>query len=272
MRPLLVDTHCHLDFPELAADRAGVLARARSSGVGRMITIATRKANWQAYLDIAASDPDVYCTLGVHPDHALEPGETVTAAELIAAATTNPRVVGFGECGLDYHYETFDKQAQLDGLHAHITAAQATGLPVVIHARDADDDMAAALADRYREQPYTGLLHCFSSGAELAQAALDIGFYISFSGIVTFKNAAMLQQIARAVPMERMLVETDAPYLAPVPVRGKPNEPSFVKYTAQYLANLKGLSFDDFVVRTTMNAESIFTRLQPVQGERQVLA
>ena len=264
--PLLIDTHCHLDFPELTTDLAGVLARARANGVGRMITIATRKANWPIYLDIADSNPNLYCTVGVHPDHAPEPGETVTAAELIAAAH-HPKVVGFGECGLDYHYESFDKQAQLDGLYAHITAAQQTGLPVVIHSRDADEDMAAELTARYRERPYTGLLHCFTSGPALAQAALDIGFYISFSGIVTFKNAKALQDIARSVPIDRMLIETDAPYLAPVPMRGKSNEPSFIKHTAQYLADLKGMGYETFVAQTTKNAETVFSKLQPIQEQ-----
>ena len=256
----LIDTHCHLDFPEFA-DRHSVLDRAAAAGVTRMITIATRKADWPKYLEIAHSDPRLYCTIGVHPDHAAEAGEQVTAAELIAASA-DPRVVGFGECGLDYYHEGFDASAQAEGLDAHITAAQQTGLPVIIHARDADDDMAAQLTRRYNERPYTGLLHCFSSGLGLAQAALDIGFYVSFSGIVTFKNAKLVQEAARLVPLDRMLIETDAPYLAPAPLRGKVNEPAYVAHTAQYLADLKGVPLAEYAAITTRNAERVFKRLQ----------
>jgi len=260
---LLVDTHCHLDFAELSADRAGVLARAAEAGVGRMVTIATHKTRWQTYLDIANQNANIFCTLGVHPDHVSEDGQDVTADELVAAINANPKVVGIGECGLDY-YREHDKVVQARALTAHIEAAQRTGLPVIIHAREADDDMIAQLTTPYRDKTYTGLLHCFASTRRLAEAALEIGFYISFSGIVTFKNAKELQDIARDVPVERMLVETDAPFLAPVPMRGKINEPSYVRHTAQFLADLKGLPLDEFTRITTANAERVFSRMKAI--------
>ena len=257
---MLIDTHCHLDFPELAADRTGVLARATEAGIGRMVTIATHKTRWPTYLQIARENPNVFCTLGVHPDHVAEDGQDMSAEELVAAINANPKVVGIGECGLDY-YREHDKDIQARALAAHIDAAQQTGLPVIIHARDADVDMIEQLTTPYHTRPYTGLLHCFASGRKLAEAALEIGFYISFSGIVTFKNARDLQEIARDVPLERMLVETDAPFLAPVPLRGKINEPSYVRHTAQFLADLKGVPLDDFARITTANAQCVFGRL-----------
>ena len=260
---MLIDTHCHLDFKELAEDRAGVLERAMEAGVDRMITIATNKSRWPSYLQIAAENPNIYCSIGVHPESVGEPDEDFTAADIIALVNANPKVVGIGECGLDYHYEDAATPAmQARYFDEHIAAAQETGLPVIIHARDADDDMAAQLHRRYREKSFTGLLHCFSSTQKLAEAALEIGFYVSFSGIVTFKNAKSIQDTARIVPVEKMLVETDAPFLAPVPMRGKSNEPSYVRYTAQYLADLKGLSLADFAAQTTRNAETVFSRLK----------
>lgn len=257
---LLVDTHCHLDFAELSADRVGLLARAKEAGVGRMVTIGTHKTRWPTYLQIAAENANVFCTLGVHPDHVAEDGQEMSADELVAAINANTKVVGIGECGLDY-YREHDKEIQARALAAHIDAAQQTGLPVIIHSREADDDMIVQLTTPYKVKPYTGLLHCFASTRKLAEAALEIGFYISFSGIVTFKNAKDLQDIARDVPLDRMLVETDAPFLAPVPMRGKINEPSYVRYTAQYLADLKGVSLDEFTRITTANAERVFSRM-----------
>lgn len=258
---MLVDTHCHLDFPELANDRDGVLARAKEAGVARMISISTHKSRWQNYLDIANAYENVFCSIGVHPHHVAEDGEDATANEIIALVNANKKVVGIGEAGLDYYYDTAPKDVQARAFSEQIIACQETGLPLIVHARDADEDMAAQLTRHYKEKSYSGLLHCFSSGADLARAALDIGFYISFSGIVTFKNAETVKEVARFVPMDRMLVETDAPFLAPVPLRGKINEPSYVKHTAQYLADLKGLSLAEFTNVTTQNAERVFTRI-----------
>lgn len=258
---MLIDTHCHLDFPELANDRVGVLARAAAAGVGRMITIATHKSKWASYQQIAAENNNVYCSIGVHPHHVAEDGEAVSAQEIIGVVAANPKVVGIGECGLDYYYDHAPRDVQAKYFDEQITASQETGLPVILHARDADADMAAQLHRRYKEKSFTGLLHCFSSTRALAEAALEIGFYISFSGIATFKNAEEIRSVARMMPVDRMLVETDAPFLAPVPLRGKINEPSYVVHTAQLLADVKGLSLADFTAQTTQNAERIFTRL-----------
>lgn len=257
---MLIDTHCHLDFPELASQRDDVLARAHAAGVERMITISTHKSRFAVYQKIAAEFPHIFCTAGVHPHHTAEAGEDITAAELVAAAA-NPKVVGLGETGLDYYYNHSDRDAQVRAFEAHIEAAQETGLPLIIHTRDADKDTAALLTSAYKQKAMNGLLHCFTSGMDLALQALDIGFYISFSGIVTFKNAESIRETAKAVPLNRILVETDAPYLAPVPERGKVNEPSFVRHTAQYLADLKGMPLADFAAQTSANARTVFKRL-----------
>lgn len=258
---MLIDTHCHLDFPELAEQRADLLARAAAAGVDRMITISTHKSRFATYQQLADEYPHIFCTLGVHPHHTAEAGEDITADELIAAANANPKVVGLGETGLDYYYNHSDRATQHTAFKAHIAAAQETGLPLVIHTRDADDDTAALLTSAYKEKPMNGLLHCFTSGKQLAMQALDIGFYVSFSGIVTFKNAESIRDTAKDVPLDRILVETDAPYLAPVPMRGRVNEPSFVRHTAQFLADLKEMPLADFAAQTTANARRVFTRL-----------
>lgn len=260
---MIIDTHCHLDFPELTNDLVGVLERAKVAGIDRMITIATHKSRWDNYLKLANENDGVYCSIGVHPDHAGEDAEIdVKAMEIINLINANPKVVGIGECGLDYHWDTAPRDVQVRVFDEHITASQETGLPVILHARDADTDMAAQLHRRYKEKPFTGLLHCFSSGQALAEAALEIGFYVSFSGIVTFKNAEDIRTVARMVPSDKILIETDAPFLAPVPLRGKINEPAYTRHTAQLLADIRGLSLTDFAKQTTDNAERIFTRLQ----------
>lgn len=258
---MLVDTHCHLDFPELAADRTAVLSRAAQAGVETLITISTHKSRFTTYLALAQAHENIFCTLGVHPHHTAEAGEDIDAKTLIAAANANPKVVGLGETGLDYYYNYSDQATQTKAFQAHITAAQETGLPLVIHTRDADDDTANILSRAYAERPFKGLLHCFTSGADLAKVALSLGMYISFSGIVTFKNAAAIRDVAKDVPADRILVETDAPYLAPVPMRGKVNEPAYVLHTAQFLADLRGVSLADFAAQTTANAKRIFHRI-----------
>ena len=254
----LVDSHCHLDFPDFAAERDAVIARARAAGVGTLVTICTKITEFDTVRAIAESDPDIWCTVGIHPhEAAAEPA--VDEARLTALAG-HPKVIGIGECGLDYHYELSPRDRQLVVFRTHARAAREAGLPLIVHTREADADTASLLAEESRGGRLTGVLHCFTSGHKLALQALDLGFYISFSGIVTFKNAEDLRETARAVPLERMLVETDAPYLAPVPKRGKRNEPAFVAHTAAFIAGLKGISADALAEATTANFHRLFPK------------
>jgi len=257
---VLVDSHCHLDFPELAADRAGVLARAKAAGVDRMVTISTRVRRFYEVRAIAEENAEVWCSVGTHPHHAHEEPE-ITTADLVRLSA-HPRCVAIGEVGLDYHYEG-DYAAQATGFRRHIAASRETGLPLVIHARDADDDMAAILEDESEKGAFPFVLHCFSSGIELARRGLALGGYVSFSGILTFKNAATIQEVAEFAPADRILVETDAPYLAPVPHRGASNEPGFVRHTAEKLAELRGVSFEEIAATTTANFYRLFTKAKP---------
>jgi TatD DNase family protein len=252
---MLVDSHCHLDFPDFAAERDAVVARARSTGVGTMLTISTRLDQFLEVRAIAAAYPDIWCSVGAHPHEAAD-HETTTSDELIRLAS-HPRVVGIGETGLDYHYDHSPRDIQERVFRAHIAASKTTGLPLIIHAREADDDIARILRD---EAPPPGVLHCFSSGRGLAEAALDLGFLISISGIVTFRNADDLRAIVRDVPLDRLLVETDAPYLAPVPYRGKRNEPAFVAATAAAVAALKGVEPAELAEATTANFFRLFAK------------
>jgi TatD DNase family protein len=255
---MLVDSHCHLDFPDFADERADVIGRARASGVGCMLSISTKLSTFPAVRAIAESNRDVFCTVGIHPHEA--DAEKLDSTQVLIDAAAHPRVVGIGETGLDYYYEHSDRGAQARVFRAHIAAARATGLPLVVHARDADDDMARILVEEHKQGAFPGLLHCFSSSRELAEAALGIGFYISFSGIVTFKNAESVRATARMVPRDRLLVETDAPYLAPVPKRGKRNEPAFVVHTARALADLRGEAPDALADETTDNFFRLFAK------------
>jgi TatD DNase family protein len=256
---MLTDTHCHLDFPDLAADIDGVLARARAAGVGRMITISTHVARVERYRALAEAHEDVFFTVGTHPHYAdLE--LDVTAERLVALAD-HPKCVGIGEAGLDYHYDKAPRAAQAQGLRTHIAAARQTQLPLVIHARAADDDMIAILEDESGKGTFPAVLHCFSSGPELARRGLALGFFLSMSGILTFKASEELREIAREAPLHQLLVETDAPYLAPMPHRGKRNEPGFVRHTAAVLAELKSLSLEELAAITSRNAERLFGRL-----------
>jgi len=255
---MLVDSHCHLDFPDFAPDLDGVMARARDAGVGAMVTICTRLSRFDEIRAIAEARENVWCSVGVHPHEAAEEG--VSEPSRLLELARHPRVVGFGETGLDYYYEHSPREAQRRSFRAHIAAARETGLPLIVHTRDADDDTVAVLAEEHAKGPFTGLIHCFSSSRELAEKALKIGFYISISGIVTFKKAEALRETVRAVPLERLLVETDAPYLAPVPHRGKRNEPAYVARTAACVAEIKGVSPEALARATTDNFFRLFAK------------
>jgi TatD DNase family protein len=256
---LLVDSHCHLDFPDFADDLEGVIAHAAEAGVGHMLTIATSLGKFEGVRAVAERFPNVYCTVGIHPHEAgKEPG--VDAARLVALAQ-HPKVVGFGETGLDYFYEHSPRADQQASFRAHIAAARQTGLPVIIHTRDADDDTAAILTEEHGAGAFPGLVHCFSSGPQLADLAVKLGLYISLSGIITFNKADALRQTAKSVPLERLLVETDAPFLAPIPKRGKRNEPAFVAHTAAKLAALKELPVSAITEATTENFFRLFQKV-----------
>jgi TatD DNase family protein len=256
---MLVDSHCHLDFPEFAPELDAVVARAKGAGVGLCVTIGTKLSGFARVREVAERFDNVWCSIGVHPHEAdVEP--LADASPLIEAAK-HPKVVGIGESGLDYYYEHSPREAQKGNFHAHIAAARATGLPLIVHTRDADDDTIAILREEMARAPFTGLIHCFTGTQALADAALEIGFSISVSGIATFKNSQGLRDIIGNVPLDRLLVETDAPYLAPVPVRGKRNEPAFVAYTAAALAALKGVSVDTLAAATTENFFRLFTKV-----------
>lgn len=256
---MLVDSHCHLDFPDFAEERAAIVARAKAAGVERMVTISTRVKRFPELLEIAEEFPEVYCSVGTHPHNADEELD-VTAAELVRLAA-HPKVVAIGEAGLDYFYDKAPREAQAKGLRTHIAAARETGLPLVIHARSADEDMAAILEEEMGKGVFPFILHCFSSGAGLARAGVRLGGYVSFSGILTFKNSAEIREIAKQVPRDRLLVETDAPYLAPIPYRGKRNEPAFVANTAAVLAETIGVSAQDIAEITTANFFRLFTKM-----------
>lgn len=256
---MLVDSHCHLDFPEFTDELDEVVARARSVGVGMMLTINTHITRFSQVLAVAERFPEIYCTVGIHPHEAgTEPAADVDALIRLAE---HPKVVGFGETGLDYYYDKSPRDRQRDSFRTHIAAARRTGLPVVIHTRDADDDMASILADEMGKGAFTGLVHCFSSGQELAEIALNLGLYISVSGIVTFKKAEALQAVIAAVPLDRLLVETDCPFLAPIPYRGKRNEPAYVTHTAAKLAELKGVGAAELAQVTTANFRRLFNKV-----------
>lgn len=256
---LLIDSHCHLDFPDFAEERDEIIARARRAGIGLMLTISTRLDQFDRVLAVAEAYPDVYCTVGVHP-HEADDHIDVAAARLIELAR-HPKVVGIGETGLDYFYEHSDRTAQKNCFLAHIAAARDTGLPVIIHTRDADEDTAVILDAEMAKGKFKGLLHCFSSSHALAEVAVKHDMMVSFSGILTFNKARGVQDSAQALPLQNLLVETDAPYLAPVPLRGKRNEPSFVVHTAAFLAKLKGVSVTEITEATTENFLRLFDKV-----------
>jgi TatD DNase family protein len=259
---MLIDTHCHLDFPDFAAERDAIVARAHAAGVKQMITISTRVRKFPDILAIAETYPSVFCSVGTHPHNADEELD-ITVAELVALSR-HSRVVAIGEAGLDYFYDNAPRDAQAIGLRNHIAAARETGLPLVIHSRSADEDMAAILTEETGKGAFPFLLHCFSSGPDLARTGVEFGGYVSFSGILTFPKSEELREIAKTVPPERMLVETDAPYLAPKPFRGKRNEPAYVAHTAAVLAETIGVSTEDIARMTTENAFRIFSKMPRV--------
>lgn len=259
---MLIDTHCHLDFPDFEAERNDIVARAHAAGVKQMVTISTRVKKFPTILAIAEKYPSVFCSVGTHPHNADEELD-VTVPELVALSN-HPRVVAIGEAGLDYFYDNAPRDAQQIGLRNHIAAARETGLPLVIHSRSADEDMAAILTEETGKGAFPFLLHCFSSGPELARIGVELGGYVSFSGILTFPKSEELREIAKTVPLERMLVETDAPYLAPKPFRGKRNEPAYVAHTAAVLAETVGVSVDEIARITTENAFRIFSKMPRV--------
>lgn len=255
---MLVDSHCHLDFDDFNEDRAETIQRARDAGVATMVTICTRVTRFEEIRAIAESDSDIWCSVGIHPHQAEE--EPVVSVEDLVTRAAHPKVIGIGETGLDYYYDNSPRDLQQSSFRTHIAAARETGLPLIVHTRDADDDMADILEDEMGKGAFPGVLHCFSSGRRLAERALDIGFYISLSGIVTFKNAQDLRDIAQDVPVDRILVETDSPFLAPIPNRGKRNEPSFVVDTAAKVAELKGLDSHALSMASTENFFRLFNK------------
>lgn len=262
---MLVDSHCHLDYLAREGDLDGVVGRARSAGIGRMLTICTKVSEFDAVLGIARRYPDVWCTVGIHP-HEAEAEPAVTTERLVLLAR-EPRVAGIGETGLDYFYEHSPRERQQASFRAHIAAARESGLPLIVHTRDADEDTAAILEEEHAKGPFSGVIHCFSTGRELAERAVALGLYISLSGILTFKKAEALRETAAALPLDRLLVETDAPYLAPVPMRGKRNEPSYVVHTAAALAALRGVGVNQIETSTSDNFFRLFKRVQrPEQG------
>jgi len=258
---MLVDSHCHLDFPDFDAERDAIVARARDAGVGLMVTISTRVARFDDIRALAERYDCVYCSVGTHPHNAGEEAErAVTTADLVRLSA-HEKVVAIGEAGLDYFYDKSPRAAQAEGLRRHIAAARETGLPLVIHSRDADDDMARILTEETQKGAFPALLHCFSSGRELAMTGIELGLYVSFSGILTFKRSDELRAIAADLPAERLLVETDAPYLAPQPWRGKRNEPAYVAHTNKVLAEAKGMDEASMAAQTTDNFFRLFSKV-----------
>lgn len=257
---MLIDSHCHLDFPELAGDETGVLARAQAAGIGGMLTISTRLDQFDRVRAIAERHDNVWCSVGVHPHEAKEEGQR-TPDRLIEAAK-HPKVVGIGETGLDFFYEHSPRAEQAESFRAHIAAARETGLPIIVHTRDADPETGDILEAEYAQGAFRGVIHCFTSGPELARRALALGFYISISGIVTFKTAEKLRATVRDLPLDRLLVETDSPYLAPIPKRGRPNEPSFVTHTAAKVAELKGVGIAELQAATTASFFRLFSKAE----------
>lgn len=254
----LVDSHCHLDFPDFADELPAVIARAAAAGVTRMVTICTRLRLEPQVRAIAESYPGVFYAAGTHPMSAAE--EPLATLDQLIALARHPKFVGIGETGLDYHYTADSKAIQQTSLRIHIEAAQETGLPLIIHARDADDDMAALLTEGYRIKPYACVMHCFSSGATLARTALDLGFHLSMSGIAAFPKSQALRDIFAAAPLDRILLETDSPYLAPPPYRGRRNEPAYTAFTAKAGAQLFNLTEAQFAAATTANFDRLFSK------------
>ena len=256
---MLIDSHCHLNYKGLIEEQADVLNRARERGIGLMLNIATREREWDDVLGTAVREPDVWATVGIHP-HEADEHPHIDTAKLVERAA-HPRVVGIGETGLDYYYDHSDRERQQRSFRSHIAACRETGLPLIVHTREAEDDTLAIMRDEMEKGPYSGVIHCFTASGAFADAAMELGFYISISGIVTFKSARDLQETAARLPLERLLIETDSPFLAPVPHRGKPCEPAFVADTAAFLANLRGESVEQLAEATSANFRTLFSKV-----------
>ncbi|MGO8913075.1 MAG: TatD family hydrolase [Bradyrhizobium sp.] len=256
---MLVDSHCHLDFPDFADDLDGIVARAAAAGVGRIVTISTRVRRLDALLAIAERFPDVYCSVGTHP-HQADEEDGISTRELVEL-TAHPKVVALGEAGLDYFYQHGSREAQERGFRTHIAAARATGLPLVIHTREADDDCGRILEDEMARGSFRAVLHCYTGGRDLAMKAISLGLSISFTGILTFKKSQALRELAAELPADRIMVETDAPYLAPGKFRGKRNEPSYVVEIAKVLAETRGVSLEEISRQTTENFFRLFSKV-----------
>ena len=262
---MLTDSHCHLDFPDFA-DTAAVLARAKSAGVGRVITISTEVNRFDTYRHIAEAHENVYFSIGTHPNHVHE--EPDATVEQLVSLSAHPKCVAIGEAGLDYHYDKVPRDLAAAVLRRHIAAARITGLPLVIHSREADEDMAEILRDEMGKGAFPALLHCFTSSRQLAETGVQLGLYVSFSGVLTFKSSEDLRQIARDIPANRLLLETDAPYLAPVPYRGRQNEPAYVAETAKIMAGIKGVSLAEISEITTNNVLKLFNKIKIYESGR----
>ncbi|MCQ0986203.1 TatD family hydrolase [Jiella marina] len=264
MAVFLVDSHCHLDFPDFDGERSALVERAKANGIQRFVTISTFVSRIETLIAITSEHPEVYASVGTHPHNAAAEPD-VTAEELIRLSERD-KIVAIGEAGLDYHYEKSPRDVQARVFRTHIAAARETGLPLVIHAREADDDMIRILEEESGKGAFHFILHCFSSGRGLAEAGLALGGYVSFSGILAFKRSDDIRAIAADVPMERLLVETDAPYLAPPPYRGKRNEPAYVRHTAEVLAEVKGVDLEAIATRTSDNFFRLFSRIDDPRG------
>lgn len=256
---MLVDSHCHLDFPDFSAELDDIVERAKAAGIHRIVTISTRVKQFDRVLAIAEKYEEVFCSVGTHPHNADE--ELDISVDDLCRLSDHPKVVAIGETGLDYHYDNSPRAAQAEALRRHVAAARSTGLPLVIHSRDADEDMAAILSEESEKGSFPAVLHCFSSGRRLAEKGVDLGHYVSFSGILTFNRAEELRAIARDLPEDRILVETDAPYLAPTPYRGKRNEPAYVAETARVLAQTRNVSIEQIREQTTDNFFRLFRKV-----------
>jgi TatD DNase family protein len=255
---MFIDSHCHLNYEGLVEDQDGVLDRARAAGVEMMLNISTRASEWDAIIATAERADDVMASIGIHPHEAdLHPD---VETETLVARSGHPKVVGIGETGLDYYYDKSDRDRQRQSFRAHIAAARETGLPIIIHTRDAEEDTRSILTEEMGKGAFAGVLHCFTGSLDLAQAAMELGFSVSMSGIVTFKNAKDLQETAKAIPLDRLLIETDAPFLAPVPHRGRTCEPAFVADTARFLADLRGESLEALAAATSANFRRLFAK------------
>lgn len=257
---MLIDSHCHLEYKGLVEDQSGALQRARDAGVGGFLNISTRESEWEQVVGTAQRENDVWASVGIHP-HEADAHENL-GVDRLRKATENHRVIAIGETGLDYYYDRSDRNIQRDLFRMHIGVARETGLPVIIHTRDAEQDTAQILEEEMGKGAFPALIHCFTASAEFGRKVLELGLTISISGIVTFKNAAELQAVAAAVPADRLLVETDSPFLAPVPHRGKPCEPAFVRNTAEFIAGLRGESFELLAEQTTANFFRLFDKAE----------